>query len=149
MDIEENKTCHFVKGLRVELQRALAPFPPIGFASIVEVATRTEWADQAFIQRKMATSPAIPSYKHIGKEPWKPRDAKKPQNEFKMEGSSYLNPIFGGIHEVCIYCGCSGHFAETCFWKLKLCYQCKKPGHRMENCSMLPQALAESFSRAG
>ncbi|KAI5654864.1 hypothetical protein M9H77_32051 [Catharanthus roseus] len=36
-------------GLRVELQRALAPLPPMGFAAAVEAATRTEMADQAVI----------------------------------------------------------------------------------------------------
>ncbi|KAI5680189.1 hypothetical protein M9H77_01416 [Catharanthus roseus] len=36
---DENKTRQFVKGLRVELQRALAPLPPMGFAAAVEAAT--------------------------------------------------------------------------------------------------------------
>ncbi|KAI5666849.1 hypothetical protein M9H77_16702 [Catharanthus roseus] len=37
---------------QVELQRALAHLPPMGFAAVVEAATRTKMADQAVIQRK-------------------------------------------------------------------------------------------------
>lgn len=46
IDTEEQKTRQFLKGVRVELQRALAPLPPMSFAATVEVATRTEIAYQ-------------------------------------------------------------------------------------------------------
>ncbi|KAI5653467.1 hypothetical protein M9H77_30654 [Catharanthus roseus] len=39
LDTDENKTRQFVKGLRVELQRTLAPLPPMGFTAAVEAAT--------------------------------------------------------------------------------------------------------------
>lgn len=48
IDTDENKTRQFVKGLRVELQRALAPLPPMGFAAAVEAATRTEMASSGY-----------------------------------------------------------------------------------------------------
>ncbi|KAI5682321.1 hypothetical protein M9H77_03549 [Catharanthus roseus] len=44
---DENKTQQFVKGLKVELQWALEPLPPMGFVAAFEAATRTEMADQA------------------------------------------------------------------------------------------------------
>ncbi|KAI5666682.1 hypothetical protein M9H77_16535 [Catharanthus roseus] len=54
IDTDENKTQQFVKGLRPELQWALAPLPPMGFAVVVEAATKTEMADQVVMQRKAA-----------------------------------------------------------------------------------------------
>lgn len=51
----------------MELQRALAPLPPMGFAAIVEAATQKEMADQTVIQRKMNASPATPFFKRVGK----------------------------------------------------------------------------------
>ncbi|KAI5673731.1 hypothetical protein M9H77_14095 [Catharanthus roseus] len=69
IDTDENKTRQFVKGLRVELQRALAPLPPMGFATAVEAAARTEMADQAVIQRKTAIGSATAPYKRPGQGP--------------------------------------------------------------------------------
>ncbi|KAI5681397.1 hypothetical protein M9H77_02624 [Catharanthus roseus] len=46
IDIDEKKMGQFVKGLRVELQRALTPLPPMGFAAAVEATTRTKMVDQ-------------------------------------------------------------------------------------------------------
>ncbi|KAI5648700.1 hypothetical protein M9H77_34705 [Catharanthus roseus] len=69
IDTDENKTRQFVKGLRVELQRALAPLPPMGFAAAVEAATRTEMADQAVIRRKTAIGSATAPYKRPGQGP--------------------------------------------------------------------------------
>ncbi|KAI5663708.1 hypothetical protein M9H77_23031 [Catharanthus roseus] len=36
----------------------------MGFAAVVEAATQTEMADQMVIQRKVATGPVAPPYKH-------------------------------------------------------------------------------------
>ncbi|KAI5663829.1 hypothetical protein M9H77_23152 [Catharanthus roseus] len=47
IDTDENKTRQFVKRLRVELQRALAPLPSMGFVATVEAATQMVMADQA------------------------------------------------------------------------------------------------------
>ncbi|KAI5678566.1 hypothetical protein M9H77_09516 [Catharanthus roseus] len=69
IDTDENKTRQFVKGLRVELQRALAPLSPKGFAAAVEAVTRTEMADQAVIQRKTAIGSAAILYKRLGQGP--------------------------------------------------------------------------------
>ncbi|KAI5653593.1 hypothetical protein M9H77_30780 [Catharanthus roseus] len=52
--------------LRVELQRALAPLPPMRFAAVVEAATMTEMADQAVTQRKAAIGSAAIPYKRPG-----------------------------------------------------------------------------------
>ncbi|KAI5651004.1 hypothetical protein M9H77_37009 [Catharanthus roseus] len=54
---------------KVELQRALAPLPPMGFAAAVEAATQTEMADQAVIQRKTAIGSATAPYKRPGQGP--------------------------------------------------------------------------------
>ncbi|KAI5662337.1 hypothetical protein M9H77_21660 [Catharanthus roseus] len=81
IDTDENKTRQFMKALRVELQRALAPLPPMGFAAAVEAATRTEMADQEVIQRKTAFGSATTPYKHPGQGPWKPRDFKRSRGE--------------------------------------------------------------------
>ncbi|KAI5673998.1 hypothetical protein M9H77_14362 [Catharanthus roseus] len=62
----ENKTLQFVKGLMIELQRALAPLPPMGFTTAVEASKQMKMADQTIIQRKVATSPATPPYKRPG-----------------------------------------------------------------------------------
>ncbi|KAI5657938.1 hypothetical protein M9H77_26731 [Catharanthus roseus] len=78
---DENKTRQFVKGLRVELQRALAPFPPMGFAATVEATTRIEMADQAVIERKTAIGSAATTYKRPGQGLWKPRDFKRSHGE--------------------------------------------------------------------
>ncbi|KAI5668214.1 hypothetical protein M9H77_18067 [Catharanthus roseus] len=53
----------FVKGLRVELLRALAPLPVMGFAVAVEATTRTEMVDQAVTQRKVVVGSATTPYK--------------------------------------------------------------------------------------
>ncbi|KAI5653454.1 hypothetical protein M9H77_30641 [Catharanthus roseus] len=53
----------------VELQRVLAPLPPMGFAAAVKAATRTEIADQAVIQRKTAIGSAATPYKRPGQGP--------------------------------------------------------------------------------
>ncbi|KAI5663202.1 hypothetical protein M9H77_22525 [Catharanthus roseus] len=75
---DENKMRQFVKGLRVELQRALALLPPMGFVAAVEVATWTEMSDQVVIQRKTAICSAATPYKCLGQGLWKPRDSKIP-----------------------------------------------------------------------
>lgn len=41
----------------------------------------------------MATTPAIQSFKRLVNGPWKPRDATKPQNGFKIESGSCLKPM--------------------------------------------------------
>ncbi|KAI5678579.1 hypothetical protein M9H77_09529 [Catharanthus roseus] len=109
IDTDENKTRQFVKGLRVELQRALAPLPPMGFAAAVEAATRIEMADQAVIQRKTTIGSATAPYKRPGQGPWKPRDFKRSRGEQRTgnEGRPTLTP--GGSHRICTYCGRSGH----------------------------------------
>ncbi|KAI5668254.1 hypothetical protein M9H77_18107 [Catharanthus roseus] len=81
IDTDKNKTRQFVKGFRIELQRALAPLPPMGFAAAVEAATRTELADQAVIQRKTTIGSAATPYKRPGQGPWKPRDFKRSRSE--------------------------------------------------------------------
>lgn len=53
IDSEENKTQQFIKELRVELQRALAPLPPMGFAVAVEAATRTKIKNKAVKQMEV------------------------------------------------------------------------------------------------
>ncbi|KAI5653654.1 hypothetical protein M9H77_30841 [Catharanthus roseus] len=98
---DENKTRQFVKGLRVELQRALAPLPPMGFAAAIEAATRTEMADQAVIQGKTAIGLAATPYKRPGQGLWKPRDFKRSRGEQRTENGD--RPILtpGGAHRVC------------------------------------------------
>ncbi|KAI5663061.1 hypothetical protein M9H77_22384 [Catharanthus roseus] len=51
--------------MEVELRRALAPLPPMGFAAVVEATIRTEMADQAVIQRKADIGSAATPYKHL------------------------------------------------------------------------------------
>ncbi|KAI5682483.1 hypothetical protein M9H77_03711 [Catharanthus roseus] len=69
IDTDENKTRQFVKGLKVELQQALAPLPPMRFAAAVEAVTRMGMADQTVIQRKVATGPVARPYKRPGQGP--------------------------------------------------------------------------------
>ncbi|KAI5657699.1 hypothetical protein M9H77_26492 [Catharanthus roseus] len=132
IDTDENKTRQFVKGLRVELQRALAPLPPMGFAVAVEAATRTEMADQAVIQRKTTIGSATAPYKRPGQGPWKPRDFKRSRS-----------------HRICTYCGRSGHVAEMCYRKLRLCFKCGKPGHTKDQCPEMQQVTPEMSRKAG
>ncbi|KAI5656930.1 hypothetical protein M9H77_25723 [Catharanthus roseus] len=149
IDTDENKTRQFVKGLRVELQRALAPLPPMGFAAAVEAATRTEMADQAVIQRKTAIGSATAPYKRPGQGPWKPRDFKRSRGEQRTgnEGRPTLTP--GGSHRICTYCGRSGHVAEMCYRKLRLCFKCGKPGHTKDQCPEMQQVTPEMSRKAG
>ncbi|KAI5657773.1 hypothetical protein M9H77_26566 [Catharanthus roseus] len=129
IDTDENKTRQFVKGLRVELQRALAPLPPIGFAAAVEAATRIEMADQAVIQRKTAIGSATAPYKRPGQGPWKPRDFKRSRGEQRTGNEGRLTLTPGGSYRICTCCGRSGHVAEICYRKLRLCFKCGKLGH--------------------
>ncbi|KAI5673811.1 hypothetical protein M9H77_14175 [Catharanthus roseus] len=94
----------------------------MGFAAAVEASTRTEMADQAVIQRKTAIGSATTPYKHPGQGPWKPRDFKRSRSEQRTgnEGRPTLTPR--GAHRICTYCGRSGHVAEMCYRKLRLCF---------------------------
>ncbi|KAI5657018.1 hypothetical protein M9H77_25811 [Catharanthus roseus] len=149
IDTDENKTRQFVKGLRVKLQRALAPLPPIGFAAAVEAATQTEMADQAIIQRKTAIGSATAPYKRPGQGPWKPRDFKRSHGEQRTgnEGRPTLTP--GGSHRICTYCGRSVHVAKMCYRKLRLCFKCGKPGHTKDQCPEMQQVPLEMSRKAG
>ncbi|KAI5671299.1 hypothetical protein M9H77_11663 [Catharanthus roseus] len=88
----------FYREVEVELQRALALLPPMGFTAAVEAATRTEMADQAIIERKIAIGSTAAPYKRPGQGPWKPRDFKRSRGEQKTgnEGRPTLTP--GGAH---------------------------------------------------
>lgn len=78
----------------MELQRTLAPLPPMGFAAVVEAATRTEMADQAVTQRKVAIgSVATP----CGRGPWKSRDSKRPLGEQMIRNEGWQTLISGGV----------------------------------------------------
>ena len=46
VDTEQNWTRQFIKGLRQELRRALAPFPPNTYSVAVDAATHTENEDR-------------------------------------------------------------------------------------------------------
>ncbi|KAI5654409.1 hypothetical protein M9H77_31596 [Catharanthus roseus] len=129
----------FVKGLRVELQRALAPLPPMGFAAAVEAAMRTEMADQVVIQRKTAIGSAMAPYKHFKRSHSKQRTGNK--------GRPTLTP--GGSHRICTYCGRSGHMAEMCYRKLRLCFKCGKPGDTKDQCPEMQQVIPEMSRKAG
>ncbi|KAI5661775.1 hypothetical protein M9H77_21098 [Catharanthus roseus] len=120
MNTDENKTRRFVKGLRVELQRALAPLPPMGFAAVVEAATGIEMADQARSRGEQRTG---------------------------NEGLPTLTP--GGSHRVCTYCGRSGHVAEMCYRKLRLCFMCGKPRYTKDQCPEMQQVPPETSRKAG
>ncbi|KAI5677845.1 hypothetical protein M9H77_08795 [Catharanthus roseus] len=87
----------FYGEVEVGLQRTLAPLPPMGFAAVVEAAT------------KQAIGSAPTPYKYPGKGPWKPRDFKRSRGEQRTgnEGRPTLTP--GGAHRECTYCGRSGH----------------------------------------
>ncbi|KAI5663144.1 hypothetical protein M9H77_22467 [Catharanthus roseus] len=93
---EEHKTRQFVKGLRVDLQHALAPLPPTSFAATVEAATRIEIADQMAKQRTVAMNTSFYSHKQPGQRRWRPQYLKKPRNR------------------MCFLCGKIGHFAKQC-----------------------------------
>ncbi|KAI5663393.1 hypothetical protein M9H77_22716 [Catharanthus roseus] len=88
----------FYGEVEVELQRALAPLPPMGFAAAVEAGKRTEMANEAVIQRKTTFGSAATPYKHLGQGPWKPRDFKRSCGEQRTgnEGRPTLTP--GGAH---------------------------------------------------
>ncbi|KAI5667671.1 hypothetical protein M9H77_17524 [Catharanthus roseus] len=68
----------FVKGLRVELQRALAPLPPMGFAAA----------------RKTVIGSAATLHKRPRQGPWKSRDSKRPRGEQRIgnKGRRTLTP---------------------------------------------------------
>ncbi|KAI5653736.1 hypothetical protein M9H77_30923 [Catharanthus roseus] len=142
-------TAKFNRLAKVELQRALAPLPPMGFAAAVEAVTRTEMADQAVIQRKTIIGSATAPYKHPGQGPWKPRDFKRSRGEQRTgnEGRPTLTP--GGSHIICTYCGRSGHVAEMCYRKLRLCFKCGKPGHTKDQCPEMQQVTPEMSRKAG
>ncbi|KAI5663637.1 hypothetical protein M9H77_22960 [Catharanthus roseus] len=128
----------FVKGLRVELQRALAPLPPMGFAAAVEVATRIEMTVQAVIQRKTTIGLAATPYKHF----------KRYRGEQRTGNEGRPTLTLRGAHRVCTYCGRSGHVAEICYLKLRLCFKCGKPGHTKDQCPEMQQVPPETSRRA-
>ncbi|KAI5671528.1 hypothetical protein M9H77_11892 [Catharanthus roseus] len=128
---DENKTRQFVKGLRVELQRALAPLPPMGFAAA----------------RKTTIRSAATSYKRPGQGPWKPKDFKRSRGEQRTGNKGRPTLIPGGAHRVCTYCGRSGHVAEMCYQKSRLCYRCEKPGHVRDHCPEMQQVPPETSRR--
>ncbi|KAI5681131.1 hypothetical protein M9H77_02358 [Catharanthus roseus] len=126
IDTDENKTRQFVKELRVELQQALAPLPPMGFAAVVKAATRIEMADQAVIQRKIAIGSTATPYKRPGQGPWKPRDFKRSRGEQRTGNECHATLTLGGAHRVYTYCRRSGHVVKMCYQKSRLCYRCGK-----------------------
>ncbi|KAI5653230.1 hypothetical protein M9H77_30417 [Catharanthus roseus] len=99
----------------------------MGFVAVVEAATRTEIADQAVIQRKTAIGLAATPYKHPGQGPWRPKDFKRYRSEQRTGNECRPTLTPGGAHRVCTYCGRSGHVAEMCYQKSRLCYRCGKP----------------------
>ncbi|KAI5682129.1 hypothetical protein M9H77_03357 [Catharanthus roseus] len=115
----------------------------------VEATTRTEMADQAVIQRKTAIGSATAPYKRPGQGPWKPRDFKRSCGEQRTgnEGRPTLTP--GGSHRIYTYCGRSGHVAEMCHRKLRLCFKCGKPGHTRDQCPEVQQVTPEMSRKAG
>ncbi|KAI5659807.1 hypothetical protein M9H77_28600 [Catharanthus roseus] len=137
MDTNENKTRQFVKGLRVELQWALAPLPPMGFAVVVEAAMRTEMADQARLHINVLDKD------HGNLEIKRSRGEQRTRNE----GRPTLTP--GGAHRVCTYCGRSGHVDEMCYRKLRLCFKCGKPRDTKDQCPEMQQVPLETFRKAG
>jgi hypothetical protein len=46
VDTEQNRTSQFIKGLRPELRRTLAPFPPSNYSMAVDATTRTKNEDK-------------------------------------------------------------------------------------------------------
>ncbi|KAI5663987.1 hypothetical protein M9H77_23310 [Catharanthus roseus] len=54
---------------QVELQRALAPLPPMRFTAAFEATTMTKMADQAVTQRNAAIGSAAIPYKRPGQAP--------------------------------------------------------------------------------
>jgi hypothetical protein len=54
VDIEQNRTRQFIKGLRPKLRRALALFPPNNYSMLVDAATRTENEDKLRFGNKAA-----------------------------------------------------------------------------------------------
>lgn len=100
-----------MKGLRVELQWALALLPLMRFVVAVEVITRTKMVDQTTILGKVA---AAPPYKNLGQGPWELGDSKRPRNELRTGTRNYQNSTRRGVHGVCNYCGGSEHVAEMC-----------------------------------
>jgi hypothetical protein len=54
VDTEQNRTIQFIKGLRLELRRALTPFPPNNYSTVVDTAMRTENDNKLRVGNKAA-----------------------------------------------------------------------------------------------
>ncbi|KAI5678047.1 hypothetical protein M9H77_08997 [Catharanthus roseus] len=122
-------TPEFVKGLQVDLQRALAPLPPTSFAATVKAATRAEIGDQMAKQRMVATNASFHPHKRPGQGRWKPQYPKKQRNNDQTGNRNRQNPMIRNPCLSCTYCGREGHPAEVCYKKTGTCFHCGKTGH--------------------
>lgn len=124
INTEENKTRQFIKGLRGELQRALAPLPPMTYALAVEAATRTENHDIALKELKPTQSEQISEKKRKVFDAEQQTEVKKQQKRNQGKENTVE----------CSFCHRKGHKESNCYTKNRQCYNCGKTGHFFDKC---------------
>lgn len=90
----------------------------MGFAAVVEAATRAEMTDKALKQRVATIYQDSRSIKGSGKGTINIRDNKKPRNE----GNNSINHEYKSVTATCHHCGRKGYTFTKCYRKLRLCF---------------------------
>jgi hypothetical protein len=104
VDTEYNRTRQFIKGLRLELRRALALFPPSNYSKTVIAAARTENEDKIRFGNKVANSgKKFPIKRSFGQQ-W--NNQRKQAHTMSRSGNSNEKAYH--------VCGKKGHLEKDC-----------------------------------
>jgi hypothetical protein len=127
VDTEQNKIRQFIKGLRSELRKSLALFPPNTYSSAVDATTRTENEDKVRFAREAVhpvkkISAKRSAEQHCDKQHWDNKE-------------KWTNGI------ICRGCKKKGHIEKDCWFKNKQrrCFNCGNSNHKMNECLKLNQ----------
>jgi hypothetical protein len=123
VNTEQNRTTEFIKGLRPELRRVLAPFSPSNYSTAVEAATRTENEDKLRFEK-------FPNKRPFGQ-----------QGNIKRK-QTHIMPIGSNSKEKTYHtCKKKGHLDKDCWFKNKCrrCFNCGNSNHKKDECPKLNQ----------
>jgi hypothetical protein len=121
----------FIKELRPELRRALAPFPPSNYSKVVDAATRIENEDKLRFGNKVTNS----SKKFLNKRPFGQQG-----NNQRKQARTVLR---GGNSnkKTCHTCKKKRHMDKDCWFKNKhrRCFNCGDSNNKKNKCPNLNQ----------